>query len=166
MANCITNFSLSPRRSTTFTRLCPAGQLALTEVDSCASTDDCPTNSFCQIYDKVCCTTVDGCPVDEPTDLTHCTSVDTCSYGMECSDGDCLPEKVCVCTLNTYLCLNPNQGNTTVPTTSPQPSVLPTSMLSPRLSATVFTRLCPAGQKVDTDAENCDCPANSFCQIY
>ena len=86
--------SLSPRPSTTLTRSCPAGQLVLTEVDSGASTNDCPTNSFCQIYDQVCCTTVDGCPVDEPTDLTSCTSVGTCSYGMECSDGGCLPEKV------------------------------------------------------------------------
>ena len=92
-ANCITN-SFSVSKTLTLTRLCPAGQLALTEVDSCASTDDCPTNSFCQIYDQVCCTTIDGCPVDEPTDLTPCTSVGTCSYGTGCSDGGCLPEKV------------------------------------------------------------------------
>ena len=89
--------------------LCPAGQAVHNTGTSCVSFNDCPVGTHCEIYEKVCCDTTSGCPADEPPEFTPCTSIDTCSYGMECNDRKCSPERICVCSLGTYLCFSTDE---------------------------------------------------------
>jgi len=109
--------------------ICPSG-LEVVPGSSCRFNIDCPSLS-CQIYDRVCCRTISGCPAEEPTLGVPCSSVETCSYGLTCSAGECDPIVTCECSVQgTYQCSFPKSKSNSFPEIESDEEAISTGMTS------------------------------------